>query len=1831
MDPLQRKKIGRSALRNHAKKLQGDVNALLDNFPDDGMKQLAALKQNFVAQLEKIETACGEVAALIDVEADLVKDIEESCVANDVYFETLVKIDQKLNQTDDKTSVKKSSSTSSVVSPAVSTTKEVKLPRIELKSFDGDILNWQTFWDQFESSVHSKTSLSDVDKFSYLKSLLDGPAGDCIAGLKLTSDNYKEAVDLLKSRFGNTQLLINRYAESFDELKCVRSMNQVSELRNMYDRVEATVRNLRSMKIDANTYGAFLVPLLSKKLPQELKRILSRHFKDQVWDFTILMTLFKDELEAQERISLESTASGLDEDFSTMNLHTGGNGGNPKPRKSKPSRKNQGSNNNAINCVYCNGNHVPGRCSNVTDIKIRRSTLKRKGLCYICFQRGHVGQNCTLQYQCNKCGGRHHISICDQNQGNRLSSSNSTNPPSDQNNTTNIPTYLNPPNFSQFGWVPPPQHSVSHFTMQPNFQANSGVMSSPVNSLVRPPDPTVNPIIPAPAVTQYVPIYSANSSIPSPCATPFVPTTSCSSTNHEKSVLLCTGRGNVFHDRDVSKTETVRFLFDDGSMDTFITQALKEKLNLPIVYQKPCSVSGFGGVTTELNEKSDVVQLQVASFFGKPVAIEAIVVPVVCGPLPRQRPKSAKMNYPHLMNLFLSDFSDDPSMEVDILVGGDFYWSFMTGRIIKGPEPQSPSALETTIGWVLSGPNKFSPRADSHSLVTVSLNTAVSFDEDIKKFWEIEESPSSVDEVMEKFKSEVSFNGKRYVVKLPFKSEHDFLPDNRRMCERRLNNLCKQFEKKPEQFKLYDQIFVDYQKEGIIEEVPPEEVGEAGKVCYLSHRPIVREDRETTKIRPVFDASAKASAESPSLNDILHSGPNLLALIYDVLLRFTLRKIVVMSDIKQAFLNVEIHPDHIDYLRFLWRKDGSTDTITVFRFLVVLFGLTPSPFLLLATIQHHCQLMVDDGKMDQEFVSRFLKTLYMDDNINGGEDVDDAFLCYKKSKYLMETAGFLLRKWCSNDKNVMKLIKAAEAGDSDDVAGSILSKITSVLGLQWDTEADEIIFDFVKIIHTMHLNEATKRVVLSVVASFFDPLGFLSPITSQGKVIFQLICKSKLKWDDLISSEILDMWNKFIKLITEIKKIRFKRCVVPELIEKIIDIQVHGFSDSSGSAYCAVVYLRKETTCGVAVRFLTAKTKVAPVKKFTIPRLELLSCVLLSKLIKTISSPLADWEYGKSVTCWNDSTSALGWILFEKDRGPWVQHRTRSIREIVPAKNWRHVPGVANPADIATREISAEAMSPDSIWFTGPKFLYDTPDKWPTHSIDENDVLPDQKIKEKSAVHVTIPENRFGFVLEVEKYSSLHRLYMVTAYVMRFKNNMIASIRSRTLAGHVKLSGNISTSEYRDAEKEIIRFEQFHIKKSDKFNLWKKSLNLFFDDDGILRLKGRLENSSLKFNEKFPILLRDSHFLKLQILKSHVEVWHDRTKPTLARLRTKYWVVRGRQIVKRTIAPCVTCKRHLQGGLCPPPTPQLPEHRVNTAYSFQTTGVDYAGPLHVKSIYGSSTVMNKAYICLFTCATSRAIHLELTPNLEADSFLRTLKRFFSRRGTPGLLIDDNAQTFKSKIVKNFLMKNNIEHSPILPAAPWWGGFYERLVRSVKTPLKKVVGKAKLNYEEMETVLVEIEALINSRPLTYLYEDDVSEPLTPSHLLAGRNLASPPSSPSLVDCDSQMLTRRFRYLRCTLRILWRQFRHEYLTELREHHMHCSRKSVDVSKLRVGDVVIIRDDGVKHRSAWRLGRIESLVVGRDAHVRGALLNTVSELGRPTKMKRPVQKLIPLEVSD
>ena len=223
------------------------------------------------------------------------------------------------------------------------------------------------------------------------------------------------------------------------------------------------------------------------------------------------------------------------------------------------------------------------------------------------------------------------------------------------------------------------------------------------------------------------------------------------------------------------------------------------------------------------------------------------------------------------------------------------------------------------------------------------------------------------------------------------------------------------------------------------------------------------------------------------------------------------------------------------------------------------------------------------------------------------------------------------------------------------------------------------------------------------------------------------------------------------------------------------------------------------------------------------------------------------------------------------------------------------------------------------------------------------------------------------------------------------------------------------------------------------------------------------------------------------------------------------------------------------------------------------------------------------------------MHIELVPDLETATFIRALKRFISRRGFPNILISDNAKTFRSSLLRAYLLQNKIEHKFILPASPWWGGFYERLVRSVKLPLKKILGKARISYEEMETVLIDVEGVVNSRPLTYLYNDDVVEPLTPSHLLTGRNISKNSRTISKLNDTSQGLTKRARYLQEILKSFWVKFKQCYLAELREHHSYQNKlRKIDTDKsLHVEDVVIVKDDDFAPRGSWRMGRVDSLI--------------------------------------
>ena len=375
----------------------------------------------------------------------------------------------------------------------------------------------------------------------------------------------------------------------------------------------------------------------------------------------------------------------------------------------------------------------------------------------------------------------------------------------------------------------------------------------------------------------------------------------------------------------------------------------------------------------------------------------------------------------------------------------------------------------------------------------------------------------------------------------------------------------------------------------------------------------------------------------------------------------------------------------------------------------------------------------------------------------------------------------------------------------------------------------------------------------------------------------------------------------------------------------------------------------------------------------------------------------------------------------------------------------------------------------------------------------------------------------------------------------------------------------------------------------------------------------------------------------------HHRIKHSGVRDTLTTLRESYWILRGREATKRIIKHCIICRKFDGVPFKPQPTPDLPDMRVADAPPFTFTGLDFAGPLYITSSKEgqSNEISQKAYICLYTCASTRAIHLELLRDLSVKSFLQSFRRFASRRGLPSTLLSENAKTFnagckevktivRSHEVQRYLSSNRVTWKFIVERAPWWGGFWERLIQSVKKCLKKTVGRTSLDYDELNTVLVETESIINSRPLTYIYGNDesVSDPLTPSHLINGRKISLLPNDEHFeIISTHNTLTRRQQHHKRLLEQFAEQWRHEYLLSLRERPTTKSANG-NAATVHVGDIVILKNDS-SSRAFWKLAKVEELLPGNDGKIRAAMVKVPPINGKSQLLKRVVQHLIPIEV--
>ena len=431
----------------------------------------------------------------------------------------------------------------------------------------------------------------------------------------------------------------------------------------------------------------------------------------------------------------------------------------------------------------------------------------------------------------------------------------------------------------------------------------------------------------------------------------------------------------------------------------------------------------------------------------------------------------------------------------------------------------------------------------------------------------------------------------------------------------------------------------------------------------------------------------------------------------------------------------------------------------------------------------------------------------------------------------------------------------------------------------------------------------TKRTILKVIAALYDPLGIVSPVLVSMKILFQELCARKVGWDEELSSEEKRRWLGWINDLRSVNEICVPRCVF-KMPQGPINCSLHGFGDASNKAYCAVVYLVYEVFGAFYVTLLTSKTRVSPLKPQTTPRLELMSGRILAKLVKTVMTALKEEVELTEIRLWLDSKTVLWWI---NNKGEWkqfVRHRVNEILRMTRKEDWAHCPGEQNPADVGSRGARASELKEGKLWWNGPAWLAGPKDGWPTTELDETPESKEEMNKVTVTVASVTPKKGIATVIEINKFSRFSRLLRVSAWIMRFLKNS-----QSTRKGTIRNQGILQRDEIAEAERMWIEASQDELKRGKNYNETVRKLNLV-DLDGLLKCYGRLENSDLDLASQQPIILPKDHRLtRLVIEECHHRTQHGGVRSTLGELRLRFWVPKGRQVVKKVLRECVTCKK----------------------------------------------------------------------------------------------------------------------------------------------------------------------------------------------------------------------------------------------------------------------------------------------------------------------------------
>ena len=1607
----------------------------------------------------------------------------------------------------------------------MSESKGIKLPKLEVPTFDGNILNWKSFWEQFCVSIHNRSSLSDSEKLVYLQSALkDGSAKQVIEGLSRSGKYYAEAIECLCSRFNRPRLIHQTHVKMILDATPLKDGNG-RELRRLHDTAQQHLRALKAM--DYEPSGPFITSVLELKLDTNTMFEWKKFSQDEIEvpHYQKLLEFINLRAQASESSITEHSKKPKYEATSGKKL-------------SKPIASFAGTASPVVNCVVCDsGNHPLYACPKFKALSHDQmmSTLRTHNLCMNCLRSGHFVKQCKSLHQCRKCQKPHHTLL-------------HVEPRSE------APPTSMPPNSTNLSATPIPSHVAM------------GIKS---NLLLM----TCNVTVISPAG------YSVQA----------------------------------------------RALLDSASSTSFVSEKLAQCLHLPRSSQNAL-ISGVAGLARNCSTQF-ITHFGVCSTYSptRKIDVTAVVVPRVTCDLPLHPvPFNSKWN--HLSNICLADPGFGHPGRIDLLLGVEVFIDAVYQGRRSGP-PDSPVAFETEFGWVLAGNTE--PISPSHHIVAHHISL-LSGDDLLRKFWEIEEKPmtdavlsSEERTVLQHFKSQHSRTDTgRFIVPLPKKSNLGVLGESRSQAVRRFLSLERSLHAKG-QFQELETAMQEYFDMGHAEPVPETDLHRPqGSVFYLPMHTVRKESSTTTRVRAVFDASAKSS-NGTSLNDILLIGPTIHSSLVDVLLRFRMHRIALTTDVSRMYRAVLLAQSDRDLHRFVWRNNPSQD-LRDYRMTRVTFGVSASSFAANMSVHQNAIDLASEYPLAAKTVE---ESFYVDDGLTGADSVDEAIKLQGELQDLFERGGFLLRKWNSNNSDVLQHI-SPEIRDSKPVHGiSEPDSYAKALGMEWNVKSDCFrltVTDFPS------LEDVTKRILVSDIAKTFDVLGWFSPTIITMKILLQRLWELKIGWDDPVPEQIYEVWARWRSELKLLSNKHISRCYFPRDAH-IISTQLHGFSDASERAYAGVVYLRMmDSNRNIHIALVMSKTKVAPIKRITIPRLELCGAHLLAQVLHHVKEvfhlPL------DSVYAWTDSTIVLNWLTGNSRRfKPYVSNRISHIMDLIPPNRWSHVKGTENPADCASRGILPTELISHPLWWTGPDWLRWETWEWPRQS----EIPPNTPAEEANEICLHITANLRKPIIPFECYSSFIRLQRVTAWIHRFVHNCRSGDRvtGPLMVKEIKLSETHFVLAAQEAcfTAELSALKSGHDLPTSSCLL---PLRPFLDSYGILRVGGRGQNSKQPYHTQHPIILQGKHLLTRLIIRSeHLRLLHAGPLLLTSSLSRWYHIIGCRRIVRSITRGCITCRR-ISVRPQPPIMGQLPKERVTPDSIFDRVGIDYAGPVLIKHAHVRKPTIVKAYVCVFVALSVKAVHLELVSDLTSEAFLACLRRFIARRGSPSLIWSDHGSNFvgaarelkelvkfleqqkTQRVISEFCTTQRIQWKFIPERAPHFGGLWEAAVKSMKTHLRRIVGDVKLTFEEFSTVLSQIEACLNSRPLISLSgSEDGIESLTPGHFLIGRPLESFPDPAS--SYQSLSVLRRWHLCQSLVRHFWKRWSGEYLISLqRLSKWHRSPKN-----LTVGDIVILREDNMTTMK-WPLARITQTHAGKDGVVRVVTLKT------PTGVyTRPVTKLVPL----